>query len=88
MRRIAAATLGAVALVGVLASPASADPLPFLPSAAASVQGASVSTPGEWSWSWKSNVQSQNGVLNLANNGNVCASLAGLLAPGAACSNS
>ena len=53
----------------------------------------SLSTPamaveGNWSWSWQSNVQSQNGVLNLANNGNVCASLAGVLAPGATCSNS
>lgn len=37
---------------------------------------------------WESNVQSQNGLLNLATNGNVCASLTGVLAPGAACSNS
>lgn len=44
--------------------------------------------PGDWNWSWKSNVQSQNGLLDLANNGNACASLIGVLAPGATCANS
>jgi len=45
-------------------------------------------SPTDWNWTWKSNVQSQNGLLNLANNGNMCASLAGVLAPGATCTNS
>jgi Spy/CpxP family protein refolding chaperone len=45
-------------------------------------------SPSEWNWTWKSNMQSSNGLVNLDNNGNVCASLAGVLAPGATCSNS
>ena len=44
--------------------------------------------PGEWNWSWQSNVQSQNGLANLANNGNVCFGVAGVLAPATTCTNS
>ncbi|MDX3537674.1 hypothetical protein PV721_25555 [Streptomyces sp. MB09-01] len=44
--------------------------------------------PSEWNWTWKSNMQNQNGLLNLANNGNFCTGVAGVLAPATACANS
>ncbi|KUL39593.1 hypothetical protein ADL12_15170 [Streptomyces regalis] len=40
---------------------------------------------GAWTWRWESNIQSQNGLLNLANNGNVCLGLVGALAPATSC---
>ncbi|MFE0187750.1 hypothetical protein [Streptomyces sp. NPDC058989] len=43
---------------------------------------------GSWTWRWESNIQSQNGLLNLANNGNVCAGLVGALAPATTCTTS
>lgn len=92
MRRIAALTLGTVAFLAFFAAPASADGgLPFpgaQGSSVASVSGSSNQAPSEWNWTWSSNTQSQNGLANLANNGNLCTGVAGLLAPAASCTNS
>lgn len=44
--------------------------------------------PGDWTWNWRSNVQSQNGLVNVATNGNLCVGLVGVLAPANSCGSS
>jgi Spy/CpxP family protein refolding chaperone len=86
MHRLASTALVTAAFLGALATPASSA---VLPSAEGSVQSSVAVAPvGEWTWHWQSNTQSQNGLVNISTNGNLCVGLLGVLAPSTPCTNS
>ncbi|MFE2326689.1 hypothetical protein ACFXD5_22640 [Streptomyces sp. NPDC059385] len=99
VKRACATLLLAGAAVS-LATPAMADtnPLSLLggpaltaPAGALGVLDARTPLPN-WTWTTNTRNQSfsaqQNGLLNLANSGNVCVGLLGILAPSTPCTNS
>ncbi len=80
-RTLAFAAVGAGILLGAAAAPAGAaeTPVPSLGAVTGAVPGA------DWTWRWASNVQSQNGLANIATGGNLCTGLVGVLAPANSC---
>lgn len=81
-RMVTATVVGAGALLGILATPANAasGPLPVV---------GDVLSPQNWNWSSsagsQSNMQSQNGLVNLATGGNLCTGVLAMLAPTNSC---